>query len=262
MKKIKKAKFKGNIEGLKKAKCILMGISMKQTHQSGEELHAFINEIGKYTNIKKIIFVITDYLHRHYVQLEYGFTPEKSGEESEKMGEVWMQDNKFILKNLTSVELEIVKWKSLIENSNLSNEDIPFVNCLKTVQKYYNKDAYFHQLVDVYSKKFGNKYYNRLKDKVTLELCTQTARDYFLEESAIILKFISLKFDIMTYPGECNQGISYVYDQCFGKPLNFISYRFRKNGKENKFFPTIEQEQEQEQKEVNINEIHQFKKSI
>lgn len=261
MKKIIKAKFKGNTELLKSAKCILMGISMKQTHQSGEELIAFINEIKKYTNIKEIIFVITDYLHRHYVQLKSDITPEEAGKESEEMGKIWIRDNKFILDEFSN--LKTVYWKNLIEDFNQPEKATLFVDCMKKVQNYYNQDAYFQKIVDVYSQKFGEKYYNRLKGNVTLELCIQKAKDYSLEEITSILKLISLEFDIMTYPGECNEGISYIYGKCFGKPLNFISYRFRENCKENNFFSTTsKKEQEQEQEKVIINEIYQFKKNI
>jgi hypothetical protein len=261
MEKIKKAKFKGDIEMLKNAQCILMGISMKQTHQSGEELNAFVHGINHYPNIKKVILVITDYLHRHYVQLEGHNSLEDSGEEAEKMGEAWMECNKSILEELsTVVEVQIIKWRDLIEDSNQTSEDIPYSNCLSTVQRCYSQDFYFQQIVDVYSEKFGKKYYDRLTEsrENTLEACILAAKNYCLEEIANSLKFISLKFDVMTYPGDCNQGISFIYNRCIRKPLNFIPYRFRSGGKENKFFPTtIKKEQEE-----TFNEIYQLRTNI
>ncbi len=258
--KMKKAKFQGNVQSLKKAQCILMGISMKQTHQSGEKLRAFVNEIKKYTNIKKVIFVITDYLHRHYVQLEAGLSLDKAGEEAEKMGEDWIQLNEANLKDLSPVELQLVKWKSLIEDSNQA-KDTPYAHCLSEIERYYREDSGFQQIVDRYSNEFGKKHYNRLKNRedITLETCQKAAKNYFLEESTIILKFILLKFDVMTYPGKCNQGISYIYNKCIGKPLNFISYRFRNENIKNIFFSPINKTT---QEEGIANEIRQSRRNI
>jgi tRNA-dependent cyclodipeptide synthase len=257
---MKKAKFQGNLQSLKTAQCILMGISMKQTHQSGGELQAFINEIKKYTNIKKVIFVITDYLHRHYVQLEAGLPLEKAGEDAERMGEAWMQLNEASLKDLSPVELQLVKWKNLIEDSNQA-KDTSYTDCLSKTEHCYREDTVFQQIVDQYSNEFGEKHYNRLKNRegITLEACQQAAKNYFLEESTIILKFISLNFDVITYPGKCNQGISYIYNKCIGKPLNFISYRFRKENIKNKFFPPMNKIPQEE--EI-ANEPQQLRRNI
>ena len=261
MSKIKKAKFQGNVQLLKNARCILMGISMRQTHQSGEELFAIVNEIKKYPNIKKVIFVITDYLHRHYVQLECGLSLEKAGEEAEKMGEDWIQLNKLILENLSTVEFELVKWRNLIEESNQANKDTSYTRCLSEVERFYREDIFFQRIVDEYSKEFGKKRYDRLKNRegITLESCEQAARAYFLEESTIILKFIPLNFDVMTYPGKCNQGIDYIYNKCIGKPLNFISYRFRSEHIKNNFFPSAIKKTPEE---TIANETQQLRKNI
>jgi hypothetical protein len=229
-----------------------MGISMKQTHQSGEELDAFVNEINNYKNIKKVILVITDYLHRHYVQLEGNKSLEKAGNDAEKMGEVWIQDNIAILNKIPVEKLQIIKWKSLIDDDS-------FKDCLSKVKEYYNTENFFKNLVNVYSINFGNKYFNQLHSNgTTLEACILAAKNYFLEESAIILKFISFKFDVMTYPGECNPGINFIYKKSFGKPLNFIAYRFRNAGEGNKFFTDSIKNQE----EKNTNESYQLKKNI
>lgn len=261
MNKIKKAKFQGDVQILKNAQCILMGISMKQSHQSGEELNAFIHEIKRYTNIKKVIFVITDYLHRHYAQLEGNLSLEKAGEEAEKMGEDWIQLNKIILENLSPVEFKLIKWKNLIEESSQTNKDTSYASCLLKVESNYREDIFFQKMVDKYSKEFGNKYYERLKGRegITLESCEQAAKVYFLEESTIILKFIPLNFDVMTYPGKCNQGIDYIYNKCIGKPLNFISYRFRSEHIKNNFFPPVIKET---QAEAISNEAQQLRKNI
>ncbi|WP_216093549.1 hypothetical protein, partial [Rickettsiella grylli] len=256
-KKMKKAKFQGNVDIIKNAQCLLMGISMNQTHQSGEELYAFINEIKKYTNIKKVIFVITDYLHRHYVQLETGLPLEEAGKEAEKMGESWLQLNEASLNSLSPVELQLVQWKSLVEGSN-QIEDTSYSDCLSKTENCYRDDPFFQQMVDIYSNEFGQKYYNRLKNRVeiTLEACQQAAKNYFLEESRIILKFISLNFDVITYPGKCNQGINYIYNKYIGKPLNFISYRFRNENVKNSLFPFSKKT------EKSINDTHQFRRNI
>ena len=250
--KIKKAQFKDKTGALKEAKIILMGISMKQTHQSGVELHAFVNEINNHSNIEKVILVITDYLHRHYVQLEGNKSVKEAEEGAEEMGKTWKKKNQLILNEIPTKKLQIVKWKSLIE-------DCFFNDCLSKVLKVYDKEDNFKKLVDVYAQKFGQKYYDLLSDRgTTLESCTYAAKNYFLEESAIILKFILFKFDIMTYPGECNEGISYIYNKFIEKPLNFIPYRFRNSGKENKFFP----ESIKNQQEKTINETYQLKKNF
>lgn len=249
--RIKKAKFKGKFE-LERAQRILMGISMKQTHQSGEELDAFVNEINNYNNIKKVILVITDYLHRHYVQLEGNKSLEKAGNDAEKMGETWIQDNLSILNKIPDEKLQIIKWKSLIDDDS-------FNDCLLKVKEYYNTENFFKNLVNVYSVNFGNKYFKQLHSNgATLEACTLAAKNYFLEESAIILRFISFKFDVMTYPGECNPGINFIYNKSFGKPLNFIAYRFRNAGEGNKFFP----DSIKNQQEKNTHESYQVKKNI
>ncbi|MEN9917534.1 MAG: hypothetical protein RLY40_1476 [Pseudomonadota bacterium] len=234
---MKKAQFQGDVEIIKKAECLLMGISMNQTHQSGDELHAFVNKIKEYRNIKKVILVITDYLHRHYLLLENGFSLEKSGEEAEKMGEAWKQSNKAILENLSPIELQLVKWKNLIEDS-YQDEDTSHINYLSKAEHLYKEDETFQQMVDEYSEKFGKKYYQRLENrvKISLEACKQAAKNYFLEESTIILKFISLNFDVITYPGVCNRGIDYIYKKCTGKSLNFIAYRFRDKALSNSLF--------------------------
>jgi len=249
--RIKKAKFKDKSK-MEKAQCILMGISMKQTHQSGEDLNAFVNEVNNYSNIKKVILVITDYLHRHYVQLDGNKSLEKAGEDAEKMGEAWIQDNTSILDQIPSEKLQIVKWKSLIDDDS-------FNDCLLKVKEYYNTENYFKKLVNVYSENFGNKYFKQLHSNgTTLEACNLAAKNYFLEESAIILKFTSFEFDVMTYPGECNPGINFIYNKFFGKPLNFIAYRFRNVGRENKFFP----EPIKNQQEKNTHESYQLRKNI
>lgn len=249
--RIKKAKFKSKFE-LERAQCILMGISMKQTHQSGEKLDAFVNEINNYHNIKKVILVITDYLHRHYVRLEGNKSLEEAGNDAEKLGEAWIQENKSILNKIPTEKLQIIKWKNLIDDES-------FNDCLSKVKEYYNTENSFKKIVNDYAINFGNKYFKQLQSNTTtLEACMLAARNYFFEESAIILKFISFKFDVMTYPGECNPGISFIYNKSFGKPLNFIKYRFRNAGRENEFFP----ESIKKQQEKNIHESYQLKKNI
>ncbi len=237
-KKVKIAKFQGDVKIVKNAHCVLMGISMNQTHQTEEKLYSFTNEIKKHTNIKKVIFVITDYLHRHYIQLENpGLSLKASGKEAEKMGENWIQSNQTSLTNLSSIEVQLIKWKDLIEDSDQTKGD-SFTECLNKTEFYYKDDSFFKKIVDRYSDKFGEEQYNKLKNrqKITLEACRQAAKNYFFEESTIILKFISLNFDLITYPGKCNEGISYIYKKRIGKPLNFISYRFRNKNIKNSLF--------------------------
>jgi hypothetical protein len=68
--KIKKARFKQDPNKLlKESKCILMGISMNQSHQTGAEFSAFVDLIKTLTKIEKVIILVTDDLHRHRLGL-------------------------------------------------------------------------------------------------------------------------------------------------------------------------------------------------
>ncbi|MFZ0218865.1 MAG: hypothetical protein WAL30_01475 [Candidatus Aquirickettsiella sp.] len=238
---------------LSNAQCFLMGISINKnekegkTTQSGEGLGAFIEAINKVPgkpSSRKVIFVITDYLHRHYKQLD---TRCENFEESARAeGERWIEVNRPFLEKL-SIQYEIVRWEDLIRNAW-------YEESLLRVKNDYKKDDAFKKIIDNYATEFGKKKYNELKSKVegiTLELCELAAINYGLEECTSVFTFLPYAPDVMTYPAkDCNKAVSYIYQKYIekasenfseeickkyiGKSMNYIGYRVRWSGQEKK----------------------------
>jgi hypothetical protein len=183
------------------------------------------------------------------------------------MGKAWLEENKPILNDLAAhKKLKIVMWKELVKKSSqVEQKSEPLcTNPTSRGHQYYDEDDEFRKMVDAYSKEYGQKYQNDLEAKniiVPFEICRLAAKNYYLEESNIIfvLPLLDLDFDLMTYPGKVNEGISYLYTKDQGKSFPFLEYRLVSGRTRDNFFNASEERTDEAKQEPNTHSSLEFK---
>lgn len=231
-----KAKIKGLDSFMRQYPCkkeglsIVNVISMEQPSQTGVKLDAFIkriNMIHQQYKVKKITFIVTDYLQRHYFLSSDLNSSERNILSNEK-GKAWMKMNGEALISLldSTIMFEILRWENLFSQND-------FVNALKIVNDLYQQCNEFKLIVNKMAKLYAEKLQFRLTDsKKTLDsvIFFNAARNYSLEESAIWWPLVKLKFDFIVYPGRKNDVIEYTYNifQAEGHFLPWLRYSFEK----------------------------------
>jgi hypothetical protein len=217
---------------------IVMVISIDQAYQVGQHLKDFCNAINAVSNIvASVTFIVTGNLKRHYELLKSCGDRDKAIRSAEQLGANWEESQQKIINDLL-VPYSIKHWHDVTGYVNDSFTDEDFFNGFMSVSKNYNdpeknepRDLVFRKLVDEISSKHALKIFNQLKPdfKVSFDDCLLAAKNYLLEESAIIFKLVNMGFDYQMYPGRGNPAVSYVYKKYFGEvdPLPWKRYRFK-----------------------------------
>lgn len=206
-------------------------ISIDQVHQQKEEFEAFCLKIKAEldaSNCYKITIVETGYLKRHYLRLDtqYRFSDD-ADKVAMKLGEEWIEKQRYALDILPQEALEIISWKEVLEGKK-SEEDKSFDEYLAMIERDYEMDKHFKNLVDNISQKYANKLLKQYdkNGEQSLQACLKAAKDYLLEESSIIFKLVHYDFTRQVYPGAGNAALRYIYRKYFGKTnlLPWIQY--------------------------------------
>lgn len=214
----KLAKFKDSIEHLQKNSiCLLTVISIDQEYQQGESFKAFCRlvnqeyELNK--RIHKLIVVETGYLKRHYIRLDPNLIIEEALEKAQKAGEEWVKMHKPYLDEL-SIPYEIRSWEE-ITTCTLGEQSDSFYEQVDKIKNDYEKeDDRLKDLINALSRSYAFKLvdeWDRKGIKLKFDACFQAAKNYLIEEGAIIFQLIKLGADFITYPDRSNPVLKYIY---------------------------------------------------
>jgi hypothetical protein len=214
----KLAKFKDSItHPTKNSICLLTVISVDQEYQQGESFKAFCHllsqeyELNK--SINKLIVVETGYLKRHYIRLNPKLNIEEATAKAKHWGAEWVKKHKLYLEKLP-VPYEVKSWEEIIRPLTNTNE-INFSNHLNKIKNDYEKeDDRLKDLVNALSRNYAFKLvdeWEREGIKLKFDTCFQAAKNYLIEEGAIIFELIKLGADYITYPDRSNPVLKYIY---------------------------------------------------
>lgn len=237
----KLAKFKDSIEHSKKNSiCLLTVISVDQEYQQGESFKAFCDLINQEYAVSKrineLIVVETGYLKRHYTRLDPALTIEEASEKAQGMGKKWIKMHKPYLDEL-AIPYEIKSWKDITSTSYGQDESFSY-QLDKIKNDYEKEDARLKDLVNTLSRSYAYKIvdeWDRKNIKLKFDICFQAAKNYLLEEAAIIFQLIKFGADFITYPDRSNPVLKYIYKKYLAEidPLPWKRYQVF-NDNENK----------------------------
>lgn len=175
-----KAHFPGRTRWSGHATCSLE-VSVNNERQKGPYLAAQVALINQ--TFQHCLIRMGDTLFRH--NLFDTQPPEEAWENSKKMGDAWIEDNRKLLDALT-VPLTIIRW-----DESLSQPGFPTIHA--GLRDLYNKAASFRQAVNQDVAAF-----TRRNPDANPERCT----DYLLEEAAADIAFCRLTRVSRIYPGK------------------------------------------------------------
>jgi len=223
----------------KKDLFIVSVISMEQPSQTGEKFKAFVEQINivhQKRGLKKLVIILTDFLQRHYVELNTNLKSSEVEKLANKKGVDWKRENrKFLTFSLDlNINFEIISWEKLLNQHD-------FKEALDRVKNLYKIDEKFKNIIDKLSNHYAEKLncrFKSLENSSLPETFFKAAKNYLLEESAIWGPLLKLNFDFITYPGSKNEAVEYTYTKLFQSPgciLPWLRYSFEK--KNSSFLP-------------------------
>lgn len=215
----KLAKFKDSIEHPKKnAVCLLTVISVDQDYQQGESFRAFCQllnqeyELNK--RINKLIVVETGYLKRHYIRLDPSLSTENATNKAKQWGEDWVKNHRVYLETL-KIPYEVKRWNEITKGTLIDKNEMSFaVHVDKIKTDYEKEDNRLKDLINTLSRSYAFKLvdeWDRKGTKLNFDACFQAAKNYLIEEGAIIFELIKLGADYITYPDRSNPVLKYIY---------------------------------------------------
>lgn len=183
---------------LKKLDSITIVICVDNMAFWGDQFKALIDEINQLcrsenSRLKKIHFVDTSYLNRHY-DLKYD-SPHNSE---------WKKDNLKYIHTLI-VDYECIDWISYLNNDQYKNHELEF-------QKNYNNNIDgFKDICDNFAKLFAHK--NGL----------EAAKNYFMEESIAF----RLKQGVILYPGKVKDPFEWIMKHYSDSKVTILPYTIK-----------------------------------
>ena len=214
------AKFKKNFNPSKPQVAFVSPISMNNEKLKESNFGAFVSLINEHdAKINKLIIVLTGNLHRHYIRLNKSLTTEQVDFLAQKMDSSWREINNAVLSRI-HCEVVIIPWDP--------SQKQQVQTLLDEIRLLYIQDSEFNKRVDLHSKQYyGDKLFQQLREEIpgiTLKDCQSAAIEYIFEECAG-LEWLNSLGDYLTYPGEMNPCVEYIYRKYFAKLKDCIQYQ-------------------------------------
>lgn len=146
-----------------------------------------------------------------------------------------VQSNALEKLRLKSTGLEIIffTWSQLRKKIfPVLDQEQPYFNIAKDkIEKSYKEDSYFQAAANPIIEGNAKKYFQRAKKEnpaVTYEECRLAAKEYLIEECAMLFVLNELNYDFGTYPGALNDALQYITDNYLkSNPMPWLEYKFK-----------------------------------
>lgn len=132
-----------------------------------------------------------------------------------------------LYKSPRGTKLKLMAWSSLRQYPE-------FNHYKQLLENYYNTDDRYKAVADPIIGGYAKKYFEKankeksINQQITFDECKVAAKNYLLEECAMIFVLETLDYHVATYPGALNDAIQYVYTNYLQSSMPWIDYKFNK----------------------------------
>jgi hypothetical protein len=180
------------------ATCLLT-ISVGQESHEGERLRATVDALND--TFGRCIITLHDALQRYTMSLNYNKDPADFYAAGVKEGELWMERNAPILKNLI-IDNEIVPWDGWLQHPD-------FKRHRGLIQLQMKENEPYRHAFETTLESYLARHIKRLPQSVVLDIdrARTICEDYLIEECAVLCLWPETKACVELYPGKHNDAV-------------------------------------------------------